>query len=637
MPEIDEPGGQSPPPGPEVTAPPRNPVNASVSGGRDAAVQFIVGHIATHGGENEEVAAREVISAGELAGYTERVLIRARHQARAKIGARKASPHEGNGWRWYLLDPPEELLEDSGRGEEDSGTPESSNSHPAGDDDGDDFDFAAWAAGGRRSIAPSPAPAPVPPAPFVGDIDPYWRAALNGETAEVAAAPEGCRNDTLNKAALKLAGLVRDGHLPRAATIDALQAAAASCGLPEGEATATIKSAFSAADKAWHREKPPGDEYPTAFVLETGEAENDAQGLTWRPIDLGPYLRGEIERPKPTAGVRRSDGCYAIYPGREHAVIGETECGKTWFALTCAAAEMQAGNTVVYVHFEEADPGSTIERLRLLGVSDELIAAQLRFVGPSEQVRREWLGELLVPAPALVILDGVNEAMALHGAEIAAAEGASEFRRRLVVPCLRVGAATLACDHLPKSRDNRNGRDAFGSVHKGNAIDGARFILENTKSFGRGLCGVSHVYVTKDRPGHLRGRGTSTKVPGKTYFGTFVVDDCVEGPDFRVGFYAPSDRAATALDHPDGGNTAIVDAICAVLATVPGGTVKSKNSLVAHLRVAGHRFRKTDVLSAIDDAVVIGRLEEVSTGSRGSAVGFQLTNQLVPGEGGGND
>lgn len=139
------------------------------------------------------------------------------------------------------------------------------------DDGADALDFLAWVETGIRFGAPaSPPPAPpLPAVPFTGDIAPYWRAALDDETAAVAAAPEGSRNDRLNTAAYKLAGVVRSGHLPRGAVIAALEAAGAACGLPAGEVAATIRSAFSGAEaKGVTREKPPGDLVPPAHVLD---------------------------------------------------------------------------------------------------------------------------------------------------------------------------------------------------------------------------------------------------------------------------------------------------------------------------------------------------------------------------------
>jgi hypothetical protein len=347
-----------------------------------------------------------------------------------------------------------------------------------------------------------------------------------------------------------------------------------------------------------------------------GEHAPDDDGrdepTTWEPVDLGPWLSGGISQPEPKLGLYRSDGKQLVYPGREHAVLGETESGKTWFALGCVNAELGAGNLVVYVHFEEGDPGSTIERLRLLGATGEAIADGLRFVAPNRPARTEWITPLLTPAPALVVLDGINEGMSLHGADIMAADGASTFRRRLVVPFTTVGAATLACDHLPKEREGRS-RDAYGSVHKGNALDGARIVLENTAPFGRDMRGVSYVFVTKDRPGQLRAHGRPTKLPSKTFMGTLVFD-AIDGPEFGMRFYAPRD------DDKPPEETGPADVVFDVLAALPDQSVKSLRDLSAQVRRV-KKVRQTAIREAIDDLVAAGRAVEIP-GKRG-ATGYK--------------
>lgn len=368
----------------------------------------------------------------------------------------------------------------------------------------------------------------------------------------------------------------------------------------------------------------PPDEPPQRNGQRQQQAS--AEPTTWEAFDLGPYLRGEIERPHPGIGISRSDGQRSLYPGREHAIVGETESGKTWFALGCAAAELNAGNDVVYIHYEEPDATSTVEKLCLLGVDPAVIKARFRFVAPSRPVREEWLNALLDPSPTLVIHDGVNEAMALHGDEIKAVEGAAAFRRRLILPCLRVGAATLACDHLPMVRDGSR-RDAYGSVHKGNALDGARFVLENSAPFGRRLRGVSYVFVTKDRPGHLRANGRATKSPGKTFMGTLVVDDSQAfGPDFTMRFFAPRDDDVPESDP----NAELADAVFRVVAAAPDHAVGSMRLLFAELRNVDIQFRDDDVRDVVDDLVVSGRLVEIS-GKRG-AKGFRAVVEDADGD-----
>jgi hypothetical protein len=371
-----------------------------------------------------------------------------------------------------------------------------------------------------------------------------------------------------------------------------------------------------------------GQDYPDEpWVDRDGRPIDDEHGgaepTTWEALDLGPWLRGEVEEPKPSLGIARTDGLRLIYPGREHAILGETESGKSWLSSACAAAELEAGNPVVYIHYEEGDPASTIERLRLFSVGDEAIAQQLRFAGPSRPIQEGWLDVLLAkPTPTLVIHDGVNEAMALHGHDMMSAEGAALFRRWLVRPCVQIGAATIACDHLPKVRDGTS-RDAYGSVHKGNALDGARFVLENAEPFGRGLRGASHVFVTKDRPGHLRAHGHPTKLAGKTFLGTLVVDDS-KTP------YEPLSAMLYAPKRADAGPAVTVttehlaDLMWDVVAALPDRSVESARKLHAEMRVAGHKFRKSAFEAAADVLVVTGRFSE-TPGERG-AIGYHAVS-----------
>jgi hypothetical protein len=272
-------------------------------------------------------------------------------------------------------------------------------------------------------------------------------------------------------------------------------------------------------EMAWAVEEPDDN------VTELRPYDGETRGETWKPINLAPYLAGQVKRPEPTLGLCRSDGLQMLYPGKEHTVIGEMECGKSWFCLACVAAELNAGRHVVYVHFEESDPGDTVERLQALQVLDAAILELFRFVGPAEQVDPFALAVLLDPAPSLVILDGVNEAMSLHNQAIRDEDGAAAFRRRLVKPCTAVGAAVLSADHVVKDKEAR-GRNPLGSIHKGNGLTGALISLENKEPFGRGAKGRSSVFVTKDRPGFLRRHGRADrKLPGKTFMGSLVVDD----------------------------------------------------------------------------------------------------------------
>jgi len=349
----------------------------------------------------------------------------------------------------------------------------------------------------------------------------------------------------------------------------------------------------------WADVPPPDDPHET----------HQADGNTWEPVDLGPYLRGEVEVPDLSVGVYRSDGVQFLYGGREHYILGGTEAGKTWVADMCVAAELNRGNHVAYVHFEEADPGSTVERLRLLGVTDAMMTERLHFAAPTQPVRIGWLDPLLSVRPSLAVLDGINEGILLQGYKVDL-EGWSMFRRHVVLPFNRAGIATLGCDHLPITNDESR-RDAYGTVHKGNILNGARLMLVNKEPFGRGLRGRSQLYVTKDRPGRLRTHGTPTKTPGVTFMGTLVVDDT--GPDFIAKVYAPKPDEVVL---PAGGDpvTELMEILHAVVLAKSDSRVESKSRLLAAAKNEGHKIRRADGFEAINRLLEDGRLREVREG-----------------------
>ncbi|MFG3709491.1 DnaB-like helicase N-terminal domain-containing protein [Micromonospora sp. NPDC047730] len=342
---------------------------------------------------------------------------------------------------------------------------------------------------------------------------------------------------------------------------------------------------------------------------------------SWQPLDLGPYLRGEVVRPEPTIGVARRDGLRFIYPGKEHSVIGEMEAGKSWFALACVAAELDQGHHVVYVHFEEADPSDTVERLQALGVPDPAIAERFRFVAPARPVTEAQIARLVADSPSLVILDGVNEGMAMHGAAIREEDGVAAFRRLLIRPFINAGAAVLSADHVVKDRENR-GRYALGSIHKGNALSGALILLENADPFGRNARGRSHIYVTKDRPGHLRRHGRGTKTSGKTFMGEMIVDDTRTHVSYLdLAILPPAEPKPSEAD--DDKTTELADAVHDVIAALPGKAVGSERALFAEMRKAGWKVDDYRIRDAVDDLIAHGRAEEYDGPRR--AKGYRLT------------
>lgn len=250
-------------------------------------------------------------------------------------------------------------------------------------------------------------------------------------------------------------------------------------------------------------EPPPEDEPPV---------DREAIPRTWQAQDLEDVLNGTYKPPRPTVG-HRDDGVGLFYPGRVNTVICETEGGKTWLALTAAIQEMNAGNHVIDIDFED-DRGGTVSRLLVLGATPDVIRRYFHYVRPENRPTPADiadLAQLLALKPTLAIIDGVTEAMTLYGQEINDNNGAAAFGRELLRPIKNSGAAVVTLDHVVKSTDGRGqGRYAIGAVHKLNGLDGVQYTMENIQPFGIGLVGRTRVRISKDRPGQIR----KNSVPG---------------------------------------------------------------------------------------------------------------------------
>jgi hypothetical protein len=365
------------------------------------------------------------------------------------------------------------------------------------------------------------------------------------------AAKRGERNERLNACAMLLGHFVPGGFLSEATAMAWLERnAPESLVRDDGLASvrATIRSGLKAGMASWTAELAE----PAPVLDGVGESADDEPD-TWAPLsveDMEAILDGAVAAPEPAVGLSRVDGATFLYPGREHALIGEMEAGKSWFALACCAEELKVGERVIYVHFEESDPAPTLLRLHQnFRVERSALLKLFTFIGPERRVTSADVERLCDPAPHLVVLDGVNEAMALHGQKIMEPEGAAEYRRRLVKPFTKRGAAVLSLDHVPKDPDGRASGYAFGSVHKGNGLTGAMLMLENRDPFGEGRLGVSRLYVTKDRPGKLRRLGrpseSSSSASRKFFLGSFVIDSRTDDWGWSMTLPRPAD------DGPD--------------------------------------------------------------------------------------
>lgn len=376
---------------------------------------------------------------------------------------------------------------------------------------------------------PLPGPAAAPSQAASGPHRAYLDKAVNGELGAIRAATEGARNDQLNRSAYNLGQLGQ--HLDEALAVQELIAAGEATGLEPAECRGTVNSGWrsgAANPRAIPPRQPPAAAVAAvaAEPAETAVDSGTATVLSWRPVDLTGVLTGHYTPPAPSVG-RRADGQGIFYPGKMHTVSSESEAGKTWFALAAVAAELEAGAAVIYIDFEDNE-GGIAGRLLSMGTGPERIGALLSYIRPNENIGNAGNALILAEVidrtmPTLVIIDGITEAMVLHGLEPLANKDIAEFARIIPRWISDRGPAVVMLDHVTKNAETR-GRYALGGVHKLNAVDGAAFILENRVPFGIGRVGKSTVSIAKDRPGELRKVSLRRKEGGLFWFADLVID-----------------------------------------------------------------------------------------------------------------
>ncbi len=267
-------------------------------------------------------------------------------------------------------------------------------------------------------------------------------------------------------------------------------------------------------ERAWERMEPSADD---PFMLDdalskvdrvydeyrAGRSYEQEQTSSWASVDLSAIVRGENPDPLPTVLVR-DDGRALFYAGKCHVLHGETESLKSWAAQVACAQEIVAGRHVLYFDFEDSASGVT-NRLLALGVPAADIVERFHYSRPVDALGEDGelaLKEGLALEPTLAVIDGVTEAMMLHGLDPRSEIGVAQFHALLAKKIASQGPAVVSIDHETHSSDG-HGRP-IGSQHKRAGIDGASYSMAKKKPFGHGQYGIALIGISKDRPGRVR-------------------------------------------------------------------------------------------------------------------------------------
>jgi hypothetical protein len=268
-----------------------------------------------------------------------------------------------------------------------------------------------------------------------------------------------------------------------------------------------------------------------------------AHASTWAPVNLDYVLTGDPP-PMPTAALMtRRDGKHLLYAGAVHSIASEPGAGKSWLALIAAAQELTAGRNVLYVDFEDRDT-TTTARLLALGVPPVQVVEHLRYVRPAQALSPASLPDLLAAAAdtTLAVVDGVTEAMGLHGLSLSDNEDVAAFLTLLPRRVADTGPAVLQIDHVVKNTENR-GRYAIGGQHKLAGLDGVAYKLTPARAFGKGQHGTARLVIDKDRHADVGPIGATVAelhldaTEGGQLYGWLDVPGDDRGPD---GIFRPT-------------------------------------------------------------------------------------------------
>ena len=293
---------------------------------------------------------------------------------------------------------------------------------------------------------------------------------------------------------------------------------------------------------------PRAEDTPPGALIAPGVqvADEDRDPLeerlaTWEPVDLEPYLAGQV-RPAAPEVLSRSDGQCLMYRGRVNMLYGSSESAKSWIALNTAMQEMAKGERVLYLDFED-EPVQTLNRLRLMGAADDDLRLQFSYIRPEEPLapmqRNRWgsssptdignLNQSLFSKalealdPSLIVADGMTSLYGLHGLDsndAVSTDVITSWLKRLT----RNGRSTvIIIDHMAKSGEK--GTMPLGSQHKVAMVQGTLLQVWPVRQPMPGAVGEVELVVLKDRPGAVRSASQAGSGVGKAQVAGIVTID----------------------------------------------------------------------------------------------------------------
>jgi len=318
------------------------------------------------------------------------------------------------------------------------------------------------------------------------------------------------------------------------------------------------------------------------FATKNADPETDAETTEPQPtahglIDLTAILSGNYQPLRPTVG-QLTDGTHLLYPGEIHDIHGYSGSGKSWVGLALVVQEIEAGNGVLWVDYEQS-PAIVVNRLKELGLTAEQIQGQFGYMRPEEfpfpgsMAEKEFRAVLEDNHFSLVVLDGVNQSFSLAGFDTHSTDDANQWHRLLPLKAAKNGAAVVQIDHTVKSREG-DVSHAFGAQGKRANVAVSIGAVQTKAALRPGHTGKLQLVIYKDRHGELHGRSQPYKNNGH-HVATFILD-----ADNGFSFEPATPRPQTPLSTTEPG---VLDSYPGLPSTDPryGASIGELNTAIA--------------------------------------------------------
>jgi len=229
------------------------------------------------------------------------------------------------------------------------------------------------------------------------------------------------------------------------------------------------------------------------------DSQGDQQPKGPRFADFSKLIAEGFKREMPSL-CEYEEGRFLLYRGRVNETHTEPGVGKTNIAICICAEVMQDGSRVLYLDPEDNANGIGSRFVALGGRPEDLVE---RFHYTQDPAPDEYAGLhawAQENKPALVVLDGLAEAMAAEGLSEREETDVLMFFRNRIRPFTDAGCGVLISDHVAKDGESR-GRWSRGSGAKLGHYDGVSYEVKLMKAYTPEIDGFVRLKVAKDRNG----------------------------------------------------------------------------------------------------------------------------------------